>query len=134
MNMKRSPPLPGGDLEYAVLAALWDLGTATARDVHERIGAPNDLVYTTTAKVLDRLHAKGLVSRQRHGKAFTYKPAVDRATVAKARAEKTVGGLLGSEPGPAIATLVEAVESIDPDLLDELARAVAARKRSRRGS
>lgn len=132
--MKRSVPLPGGELEYAVLGALWELGKATAREVHDRIGAPNRLVYTTTATVLDRLHTKGLVSRERHGKAFIYTPSVNRETIEKARAAKTVGGLLGSEPGPAIATLVEAVESIDPDLLDELARVVAARKRSRRGS
>jgi hypothetical protein len=30
--------------------------------------------------------------------------------------------------------LVEAVESLDPELLDELGRAVAARRRSRRES
>jgi hypothetical protein len=33
-----------------------------------------------------------------------------------------------------MANLVDAVESIDPDLLDELARQVNARRRSRRGS
>jgi hypothetical protein len=33
-----------------------------------------------------------------------------------------------------MATLVEAVESIDPELLNELARQVEARRRSRRGS
>lgn len=132
--MKRSVSLPGGELEYAVLGALWELEKASAREVHERVGEPNGLVYTTTATVLDRLHTKGLVSRERHGKAFIYKPAVERETVEKARAAKTVGGLLGTEPRPAIAALVEAVEDLDPDLLDELARVVDRRRRSRRGS
>jgi predicted transcriptional regulator len=31
-------PLPGGDLEYAVLAKLWEIGTASARDVHSQVG------------------------------------------------------------------------------------------------
>jgi hypothetical protein len=31
-------------------------------------------------------------------------------------------------PRPAVATLVEAMESLDPGLLDELERAVAARR------
>jgi hypothetical protein len=41
--------LPGGELEYAILAALWDLGRASAREVHARAGEPAGLAYTTTA-------------------------------------------------------------------------------------
>jgi len=59
--MKMQFRLPGGDLEYAVLAKLWELGSASAREIHEQVGEPAKLVYTTTAKVLDRLHAKRLV-------------------------------------------------------------------------
>jgi BlaI family transcriptional regulator, penicillinase repressor len=125
--------LPGGELEYAVLVALWELGTASAREVHARVGDPAGLVYTTTAKVLDRLHAKRLVSRERAGKAFIYRPKVKREVLERARAMDLLGRLFGVTPQPAIATLVEAVESLDPELLDELGRAVAARRRSRRG-
>jgi predicted transcriptional regulator len=32
--MKMQFRLPGGDLEYAVLAKLWELGSATAREIH----------------------------------------------------------------------------------------------------
>jgi len=41
--------------------------------------------------------------------------------------------LLGSAPRPAVATLVEAMESLDPSLLDELERAVSARRERRDG-
>lgn len=132
--MKHEASLPGGELEYRVLATLWNLGTASARDIHERVGEPEGLVYTTTAKVLDRLHAKGLVSRERSGKAFVYRPAKPRLVIEQARARRSLGEILGAAPRPGIATLVEAVESIDPELLDELARIVAKRRRSRRGS
>lgn len=50
-------PIPGGELEEAVLTRLWQIGTGTVRDVHASIGAPRDLVYTTIARVLDRLAA-----------------------------------------------------------------------------
>jgi predicted transcriptional regulator len=132
--MAQKPPLPGGELEYAVLVALWDLGAASAREVHARVGEPANLVYTTIAKVLDRLHAKRLVSRERVGKAFVYRPNVRRETLERARAMDLLGRLFGDAPQPAIAMLVEAVESLDPELLDELGRAVAARRRSRRES
>lgn len=132
--MKARFRLPGGDLEYAVVAKLWELGSASARDIHTRVGEPQGLVYTTTAKVLDRLHAKRLVSRERRGMAFVYRPRVARALVDNVRAQALLKRLLGPAPRSSVATLVKAVESMDPTLLDELAEAVAARRRSRDGA
>ncbi len=127
------PRLPGDGLEYAVLSTLWALGSASVRDIHKRVGEPADLVYTTMAKVLDRLYAKKLVSRTRSGRTFVYEPTVTKEEIDRARAERTVR-MLGKEPRPALAALVEAVESTDPQLLEELARLVAARRRARRGT
>ena len=132
MRMSSSPS--GSQWEYAVLLVLWELGTASAREIHARVGEPRGLVYTTTAKVLDRLHAKDLVARERQGKAFIYRPRVSREKAERARARSTVEKLLGPAPRPAIAALVDAVESVDPELLDELARVVAARRKERHGT
>ena len=127
-------PLPGGDLERAVLETVWHLGEATARTVHGHVGGPDGLAYTTIAKVLDRLVVKKLCRRHREGRVFVYAPAVARDKVERATARASVSRLLGDEPRPAIAALVEAVEAVDPDLLDELARVVAARRKARRES
>jgi BlaI family transcriptional regulator, penicillinase repressor len=132
--MKMQFRLPGGDLEYAVLAKLWELGSATAREIHAQVGEPAGLVYTTTAKVLDRLHAKRLMTRERKGLAFIYRPCVARTVVDAERARVFLTRLLGPAPRAAMATLVEAAESLDPELLDELAQAIAARRRSRHGT
>ena len=132
--MKPRIPLPGGDLEYAVLVALWDHGTASAPAIHRRVGEPTGSVYTTTAKVLDRLYAKGLVSRKRIGRSFVYAATFSRDVIDRARMRQALGRILGPEVRPAMASLIDAVESIDPDMLDELARQVEARRRSRRGS
>jgi len=118
-------------LEYAVLAAVWDLGVATARQVYDRVGVPLGLVYTTTARVLDRLQAKGLVSRDKVGKSFAYRACVARAEIDHVRMSRALSGFLAQEPRPALASLVEAIEAIDPKLIDELARAVEARRRAR---
>jgi predicted transcriptional regulator len=124
--------MPGGELEYAVLAALWSLGRATAREVHARVAEPGGLAYTTTATVLDRLHAKGLVAREKVDRAFQYRPRVARGIVERARLREALGWLLGPDTQPAMARLVDAVESIDPDLVDALTREVARRRRLRR--
>lgn len=126
--------LPSDELESAVLAVLWDLGTASVREVHDRLGAPKGLVYTTTAKVMDRLREKGLVQRTQHGKAFVYRPRVAPDEVERARARDAVSRLFGAAPRAAVAALVEAVDSVDPTLLDELERAVAAHRRHKDGA
>jgi predicted transcriptional regulator len=131
--MKSQFRLPGGDLEYAVLAKLWELGSASARELHAEVGEPQGLVYTTTAKVLDRLHLKCLVRRERRGVAFVYRPRVARALVDTARARELLSKLFGPAPHSAAATLIDAVEALNPELLDELAEAIADRRRSKHG-
>jgi predicted transcriptional regulator len=126
--------LPADELEYVVLTKLWELGTASVRDVHARLDYPETVVYTTIAKVIDRLRGKGLLQRERHGKAFLYRARIARDTVERARAQAAVGRLLGPAPRAAVAALVDAVDAVDPKLLDELERAVAARRRSKRGT
>jgi predicted transcriptional regulator len=128
--------LPSDDLEYDILAKLWALGTATVRQLHDKLDERDALAYTTTAKVVDRLREKGLIERHTSGKAFIYSPRVAREKVENARAHKAVSRLFGSTPAPhaAVAALVDAVDAVDPKLLDELERIVLARRRSKDGT
>lgn len=127
-----SPP-PIGNQERVVLQTVWQLGRCTVRQVFDVVGAPQGLAYTTIATALDRLHAKGLVARELDGKAFVYRAAPRKGTTQRAFAKDMVRKILGPGPSLAVATLVDAVEAIDPQLLERLAEEVA-RRRSRRGS
>ena len=126
--------LPSDDLEYDILAKLWELGVGSVRELHEQLGQRDGLVYTTTAKVVDRLREKGLIERQPRGRAFIYRPRVAREEVEGARARKAVSRLFGTAPHAAVAALVDAVDAVDPKLLDELERLVIARRRSKDGA
>ena len=126
--------LPADDLEYAALAELWRLGSASVRDLHERLGVPAGHVYTTTAKVVDRLRDKGLITRRREGGTFVYSPAVARGDVERARARHLVSRFLGPGPRAAVAALVEAVDEIDPNLLDALEVAIRDKRSSSHGT
>ncbi|MDG4784470.1 BlaI/MecI/CopY family transcriptional regulator [Micromonospora sp. WMMD1102] len=69
-----------GDLERAVMDVLWDRGTgagATVREVAEAL-RDRELAYTTVMTVLDRLAGKGMVEREREGRAWRYRPAASR--------------------------------------------------------
>jgi predicted transcriptional regulator len=127
-------PLPGGRLEYAVLVAVWEGGTVTVRELHERVGVPLGLVYTTTARVLDRLHAKKLVARIKEGKVLRYRAAVPRHEIERARLTRTLSSVLVEGTRPALATLVEVMEEIRPGFLNELMANIDAIRRSRRES
>jgi BlaI family transcriptional regulator, penicillinase repressor len=122
---------PGGDLERAVLAALWARGEATARHLHEVIGEPRGLVYTTVARVLDRLVEKRIVARKRQGRAFVYRPLAQQHQTQRAMARTFLRQLVGDDPQPAVAALLGAMEDVSPELLDQLAAELAARKGER---
>ena len=66
-----------GDLERAAMETVWDLGPCTARQVAERLAA-RDLAYTTWLTVLGRLEGKGLLRRDRDGRAHTYTAVASR--------------------------------------------------------
>ena len=71
--------LPSGQLENRVLEILWSGNRPmTAREVHEILSADRQLAYTTPMTILVRLWEKGLLRRERDGRAFTYQPILDR--------------------------------------------------------
>ena len=98
--------LPGGDLEYAVFAAVTALGGASVKDIHARVGEPAGLSYSTTSTVLDRLHAKGLLRRENRGRKVWYWPAAQRDDVDRRTVAGLLSRMLGDAPTPLMATLV----------------------------
>nr|WP_277351256.1 BlaI/MecI/CopY family transcriptional regulator [Micromonospora sp. HNM0581] len=71
-----------GDLERAVMDVLWDAVPVTSpgvsvREVAEALDG-RELAYTTVMTVLDRLAGKGMVQREREGRAWRYCPAASR--------------------------------------------------------
>ncbi|MEV0002489.1 BlaI/MecI/CopY family transcriptional regulator [Micromonospora sp. NPDC050980] len=71
-----------GDLERAVMDVLWDSAPAasdgvTVREVADALDG-RELAYTTVMTVLDRLAGKGMVQREREGRAWRYRPAATR--------------------------------------------------------
>lgn len=67
-----------GELERAVMETLWSAGVpVTARDVQDAL-AHRELATTTVLTVLGRLERKGLVTREREGRAHRYRAVASR--------------------------------------------------------
>src|SRR5713101_2627527 len=78
--------VPMGELEAAVMDALWDAGGwQTPGEVHEVVTAGRPLAYTTVMTVLLRLWQKGRLERQRDGRAYAYRPVKTREQYAAER-------------------------------------------------
>ena len=52
------------DAELEVLKCFWRDGDLSSREVHDRVAAQQDWTASTTRTVLERMRAKGLVSRR----------------------------------------------------------------------
>lgn len=78
--------VPLGSLEAAIMEELWRRsGWLSAPEVHALLGARRDLAYTTVSTVLIRLWNKGLLERQREGRAQAYRAVLSREEFAAAR-------------------------------------------------
>ncbi|HCA84906.1 MAG TPA: CopY family transcriptional regulator [Streptomyces sp.] len=75
---------PAGQLEADVMATLWAAGTPlTPGKVQQGLSRP--LARTTVTTILTRLHAKGVVSRERSGRGYAYTPLQDAHGLAARR-------------------------------------------------
>jgi predicted transcriptional regulator len=117
-----------------VLEALWQRErAASVRDLQP--GFP-EIAYTTLMTTLDRLHRKGMLAREKHGRAFLYTPELTRPQFESARAADAFRVAVEGGGSLAVSYFIQAVGDHDHDLLDELETLVKAHRaeiRSRRG-
>ena len=122
-----------GVLERDVLRVLWAEGDLAVRDVQSRLERP--AAYTTVMTTLDRLFKKGVLRRQRNGRAFVYSAAVTPQELRAAIAGHVLSGILKSqhaEAGPVLSNLVDSVGQQDggPELLQRLEALVREKRRA----
>jgi BlaI family transcriptional regulator, penicillinase repressor len=81
--------------ELEILQILWKNGTATVRDVHEELAQSKDVGYTTTLKLMQIMHEKGLVKRDESMRTHIYQSAVNKERTQKHLLTKMIDSLFG---------------------------------------
>jgi predicted transcriptional regulator len=119
-----------GELERAIMEIVWAAdGPLTGRIVVDELTRERPVAYTTVLTVMDRLVRKGLLTRQRRGRAHTYQAAQSRA----AYTADLMASVLGSSNDRS-AVLLHFVEQIPPDQAEALRAALdTARNRPTSG-
>lgn len=64
--------------ELEILQIIWEKGQCTVRDVHEELSKNKDAGYTTTLKLMQIMHDKGLVKRDTSAKTHLYEAVITR--------------------------------------------------------
>lgn len=73
--MEESTPT---DRELDILKVLWDLGSASVRQVRERLCPNDERTFNTVQTLLRIMDDKGLVSHKSQGRSFIYTPLYSR--------------------------------------------------------
>lgn len=79
------------DAELAVLAVLWSKGPSTVRVVHDALEGQARTAYTTTLKIMQVMHEKGLVVRDESARSHVYRPTLAERDVQRSLVRDLMG-------------------------------------------
>ncbi len=76
--------------ELEILQIIWQKGTATVREVHEKLCETKDSGYTTTLKIMQIMTEKGLVARNEENRTHVYRAVVSEEDIQQSLLDKFI--------------------------------------------
>jgi predicted transcriptional regulator len=105
-----------GELEAAIMDQIWLAGRPVlVREIHDGLRPEREPAYNTVLTVVEILHRKGWLAREKDGRAYRYQPTASR--------EDYTAGLMREvfdTSTDRVATLRRFVQRIDPAEAEEL--------------
>lgn len=120
-----------GELELALLKALWANPEQSALRLQQKLPRPQQCSLSTVQSTLERLHRKLLVQRRKQGHAYVYCARLGRAELLG----KLLGGVIRQlhtgSLDPILSSFVDFADKIDEHTLDRLDELLQKRKLAR---
>jgi predicted transcriptional regulator len=107
-----------------VLKALWEIGSGSVREVHERMCPGGELAFNTVQTILRIMEEKGLVRHRAEGRTFIYEPTYSRDKVTSRLLHRVFDGALDQ----VVISLLQAKDASE-DELRGLERLIAEARR-----
>lgn len=114
--------------ELELLRVLWEKEPATVREICDELNRERAYGYTTVLKLLQIMHAKGLVMREESNRAHLYRSAISQDAM-QSKILRDLSARLFSGSAAQLALHALGMEPATSDELDEI-RALIERKRS----
>jgi predicted transcriptional regulator len=123
-----------GEQELALLRHIADRGTATVGEAVDEFGAGRGLARSTILTMMERLRAKGHLTRELAEGVYRYRARTSSADLLKGAVRRFVERNLDGSVSPFIAYLSETPELSDVELreLEDLVARLSAQKRGAR--
>ena len=105
-----------GDLELAVLNAVWERPGSSVREIAAIMAEERGLARTTILTVMQRLHAKGFLKRKKVGAVYRFTATSEQRQVVSDLIGQFVRKTLGGSPAPFLAYLADTNELTDEQI------------------
>ena len=109
--------------ELEIMKVVWELQTATVRDVYEALLRRRKIAYTTVMTMMNILEEKGYLKKRAEDKAHVYRPAQAKAKVIRAMVQDFVKRVFNGSAEPLLVHLVKD-RHLSPKDLEKIARAI----------
>jgi predicted transcriptional regulator len=117
--MPRPKSLTMTDGELRLMRVLWDKGEATVGEVVEALKTRPKPAYNTVLTLLRIMERKGYVTHRKDGRAFIFRPKVDRADASRSALHTLVNRFFDGSPRLLMLNLLEDAQ-LSPEVLKHL--------------
>lgn len=105
MARPKSPALT--EAELRLMEILWQRNSGTVADVVAALPAETDLAYSTVLTTLRILEEKGYLCHEKEGRAFVYRPVVEKTTAQRSALKHILSRFFGNRPDLLVQNLLE---------------------------
>lgn len=128
--MEKNKSFKPTESELEILTVLWANKNATVRTVHEELTKTKTAGYTTTLKLMQIMHEKGLVTRNTDSKTHIYTPAIDKQKTQMQIVNKMIINLFAGSPAEMVMQALGGNKTTAAELqkIEELIETLKAKK------
>ncbi|GFZ85308.1 transcriptional regulator [Paenibacillus marchantiophytorum] len=121
-----------GPLEAKIMEILWTTTAAlTIKEVQAKLDQDKVMNFNTVMTVMNRLVDKGILQKNSVARSFMYKPVVTRDVFMETQSKELTFDLIEEFGSLAVTHMVDALDKVDPDLLDKLELKIKELKKDR---
>jgi len=122
----KNPVLTGQELE--IMKIVWQLGTATVREVYEELLKSRKIAYTTVMTMMGILEQKGRLTKTPRDRAYVYSPTESQVQVVGSMVHEFVKRVFDGSAKPLLVHLARN-KKISQKELDEISELLKKQRR-----
>ena len=110
--------------ELEIMKVVWELKSATVRDVYEALRERKPVAYTTVMTMMNVLEGKGHLVKRPDGRAYVYEPVQAKGEVISNMVDDFLGRVFDGAAQPLVLSLVKE-RRLSREDLEEISRMIA---------